>query len=50
MTTKERFDKAQEVQKLLSEWTSFVVTFGNECAYTDSIIEQAQKILAELSS
>ncbi len=49
MNTKERFDKMQEVQTLLSEWTNFVDTFGNECAYTDSIIEKAQKILSELA-
>ena len=49
MTTKEKFEKIQEVQTWLSEWAAFVDMFGNECAYTDAIIEEAHKILAELA-
>lgn len=49
MTTKEKFEKIQEVQTWLSEWTAFIDMFGNECAYTDAIIEEAHKTLAELT-
>ena len=46
--TKERFDILNEMQTLIEEWVGYVDSLGNECAYTDSIIELIQKKAKDL--
>lgn len=47
-TTEERVSIMFEVENLVDEWHSYIESFGNECAYTDSIIEQIKKLVEEL--
>ena len=47
-TIEERVSIMFEVENLVDEWHKYIESFGNECAYTDSIIEQIQKLVKEL--
>lgn len=47
-TTEKRVDIMIEVANLVDEWYEYIESFGNECAYTDSIIERVQKLVKEL--
>ena len=47
-TTEERVSVMFEVENLVDEWHNYIDSSGNECAYTDSIIEQIQKLVKEL--
>ena len=42
-TTKENFDTVSKIAALAKEWADYVNSFGNECAYTDSILEKIQE-------
>lgn len=47
-TTEERVSIMFEVENLVGEWHNYIESFGNECAYTDSIIEKIQRLVKEL--
>ena len=47
-TTKERMSTMLKVESLVDEWNNYVKSFGNECAYTDSIVEHIQELVKEL--
>lgn len=47
-TTEERVSIMFEVENLINEWYKYIESFGNECAYTDSLIEQIQKLIKEV--
>ena len=47
-TIEERVSIMFEVENLVDEWHKYIESFGNECAYTDCIIEQIQKLVKEL--
>ena len=47
-TTEEKVCVMFEVENLVSEWHEYIENFGNECAYTDGIIEQIQNLIKEL--
>lgn len=36
------------IKALTEEYLTYIESFGNECAYTDSILEQLVKAAAEL--
>lgn len=42
-TTKERIKIMLEIKSLVEEWLGYVKSYGNESAYTDSIIELIQE-------
>lgn len=44
----ERVSIMVEVEYLVSEWHNYIESVGNECAYTDSVIEKIQKLVKEL--
>lgn len=47
-TIEERIGTMLEIENLVDEWHSQIESLGNECAYTDSIIEQIKKLTKEL--
>lgn len=47
-TTEERVSIMIELENLVDEWQNYIESFGNECAHTDSIIEQIKKLAEEL--
>ena len=47
-STGERIGIMSEVKNLVDEWHGYIKSFGNECAYTDSIIEEIQKLVKKL--
>ena len=47
-STQERLVIMKEIQSLITEWLEYVEDLGNECAYTDSILEMIQKKTKEL--
>lgn len=47
-TTEERVSLMFEIENLMEEWLRYIEDVGNECAYTDSIIEEIQKKAKEL--
>lgn len=47
-TTEERVSIMLEAENLVSEWHNYIEVLGNECAYTDNLIEQIQKLVKEL--
>lgn len=40
MNIEERASIMLGLEELVSEWLNYIDDFGNECAYTDSLIEQ----------
>ena len=47
-TTEERVSIMLEVENLVDGWHDYIDSYGNECAYTDRIIEKIQKLVKEL--
>jgi hypothetical protein len=47
-TTEERVSIMFEVENLVDKWHKYIESFGNESAYTDSLIEQIQKLIKEV--
>lgn len=47
-TTEERVAGMLEIERLVSVWFDYVEDIGNECAYTDSMIDQIKKLASEL--
>ena len=47
-STEERVSIMLEIENLMSEWFEYIEDHGNECAYTDSIIERIQQNVKEL--
>lgn len=47
-TTEERVSIMFEIENLAGEWHDYIESFGNECAYTDCLIEKIQKLAKEL--
>ena len=46
--TKENFEIVSEILNLAKEWVDYVDNYGNECAYTDSILEKIQSAANKL--
>ena len=47
-TTKENFDTVSKIAALAKEWIDYVDSIGNECAYTDCILEKIQEEASKL--
>ena len=47
-TTEERASTMLKIEYLVDEWLGYVEEFGNECAYTDNVLEQIQKFIKEM--
>ena len=47
-TTEERVAIMLEIENLVAGWHDYIEECGNECAYTDNIIEAIQKKVSEL--
>ena len=41
-STKENFEIVSKIAELANEWVEYVDNYGNECAYTDCLIEKIQ--------
>lgn len=46
--TKENFEVVSKIASLANEWVEYVDHFGNECAYTDCLIEKIQNEASKL--
>ena len=42
-STKENLEIVSKIAELVEEWLGYVKSFGNECAYTDRILEKIQE-------
>lgn len=47
-TTEEKASLMLCIEKLVDEWFKYIDNCGNECAYTDAIIERIQATTKEL--
>lgn len=47
-TTEKRVMIMLEVENLVTEWNNYIDNIGNECAYTDSILELIKEKVNEL--
>ena len=45
MNAKQKVRVMMEIKELVMEWIGYVKDMGNECAYTDSILEKIQEKL-----
>ena len=45
----ERIDAVRKIREIAGDYLDYVLGYGNECAYTDSMLKEIQKLIEEVN-